>query len=536
MKKLILALMLLLGTISVGHATDIYPCTPPSSGSGKVPCGDLTVNNTGEFTVGGTAGIPFATSATTNALNASNISSGMLSVARGGTGLSASPSNGTLLIGNGTGFSLAGLTAGTNISITPGAGTITIAATGGGSGCSTSGSNGNILTDNGSGGCASDANANLSAGALSLGASGTAGSVKLGNATSGTITLQPVTGTLGTVTLSFPAATDQLIARATTDTLTNKSISGGTNTLSNIANASLTNSAITINGTSTSLGGTRTLSLASSDFANQGTTTTVLHGNAAGNPSFGAVSLAADVSGQLPIGNVGSAGLSGTGPMAISSGGAISCATCVVASSPGAGLAHFAGSTQTVTSSAVNLAADVSGQLPITAVGSAGLSGVSPVTISGAGAIGCATCSTATVNSGTSGNAAYYSASSATVSSSSGLLLSSTAITGGIITVSSQSGATYTLASTDCFTKVLFTNSSAVTVTIPATLAIGCQIAVEQNNTGQITMTGTAVAAATLHNAHSYTKTFGQYSVLGITIDTNAGGSSAVAIMTGDGA
>src|SRR5688572_13447523 len=32
-----------------------------------------------------------------------------------------------------------------------------------------------------------------------------------------------------------------------------------------------------------------TLGLASSDFANQGTTTTVLHGNAAGNPAFGAV-------------------------------------------------------------------------------------------------------------------------------------------------------------------------------------------------------------------------------------------------------
>ncbi len=40
--------------------------------------------------------------------------------------------------------------------------------------------------------------------------------------------------------------------------------------------------------------------LASADFANQGTTTTVLHGNASGNPSFGAVSLTTDVSGTLP--------------------------------------------------------------------------------------------------------------------------------------------------------------------------------------------------------------------------------------------
>jgi len=53
----------------------------------------------------------------------------------------------------------------------------------------------------------SDASATLSAGALSLGASGTAGSVLMGNATSGTVTLQPVTGALGTVTASLPANT-----------------------------------------------------------------------------------------------------------------------------------------------------------------------------------------------------------------------------------------------------------------------------------------------------------------------------------------
>lgn len=40
-----------------------------------------------------------------------------------------------------------------------------------------------------------------------------------------------------------------------------------------------------------------------------GTTTTVLHGNAAGAPTFGAVSLTADVSGVLPLGNGGTNGL-----------------------------------------------------------------------------------------------------------------------------------------------------------------------------------------------------------------------------------
>ena len=51
---------------------------------------------------------------------------GTLPINKGGTGVFATPANGQLLIGNGTGFSLAQLTAGTNVTITPGAGTITI--------------------------------------------------------------------------------------------------------------------------------------------------------------------------------------------------------------------------------------------------------------------------------------------------------------------------------------------------------------------------------------------------------------------------
>lgn len=56
--------------------------------------------------------------------------------------------------------------------------------------------------------------------------------------------------------LSLPAAVDVLVARNTTDTLTNKSISGITNTLSGIGNASLVNSSITLGTTNIALGAT----------------------------------------------------------------------------------------------------------------------------------------------------------------------------------------------------------------------------------------------------------------------------------------
>lgn len=58
---------------------------------------------------------------------------------------------------------------------------------------------------------------------ISLGVAGTSvGAIGFRNATSGTITLEAVTGALGTVTLSLPAATDTLVGKATTDTFTNK--------------------------------------------------------------------------------------------------------------------------------------------------------------------------------------------------------------------------------------------------------------------------------------------------------------------------
>jgi hypothetical protein len=53
---------------------------------------------------------------------------GTLPVANGGTGITTTPANGQIPIGNGTGYTAANLTAGANVTITNSAGGITIAA------------------------------------------------------------------------------------------------------------------------------------------------------------------------------------------------------------------------------------------------------------------------------------------------------------------------------------------------------------------------------------------------------------------------
>ncbi|CAB4127040.1 hypothetical protein UFOVP260_34 [uncultured Caudovirales phage] len=62
-------------------------------------------------------------------LHASSITlgwTGSLAVGRGGLGITTTPSNGQIPIGNGTNYIAAAITAGTNIGVTNGAGTITI--------------------------------------------------------------------------------------------------------------------------------------------------------------------------------------------------------------------------------------------------------------------------------------------------------------------------------------------------------------------------------------------------------------------------
>jgi hypothetical protein len=72
--------------------------------------------------------------------------------------------------------------------------------------------------------------------------------------TNKTLTLPVIASISNSGTVTIPTGTDTLVARTSTDTLTNKSISGSTNTLTNISNGSLTNSSLTVGTTTISLG------------------------------------------------------------------------------------------------------------------------------------------------------------------------------------------------------------------------------------------------------------------------------------------
>ncbi len=116
------------------------PISISQGGTGATTAGTALIN------LGGTSlgiGLFTATNAATARASISAAASGAnsditslsglttpLSVPQGGTGVATVPTNGQVLIGNGTNYSLSTLTAGTGVSITNGSGSITIASTG----------------------------------------------------------------------------------------------------------------------------------------------------------------------------------------------------------------------------------------------------------------------------------------------------------------------------------------------------------------------------------------------------------------------
>ena len=91
---------------------------------------------------GGTGLTTFTSNGAVYATSTSALTTGTLPISSGGTGLNGTPSNGQILIGNGTGYTLTTITAGTNISIDNSvAGAITITSTASGATLSNTSSN-----------------------------------------------------------------------------------------------------------------------------------------------------------------------------------------------------------------------------------------------------------------------------------------------------------------------------------------------------------------------------------------------------------
>lgn len=192
-----------------------------------------------------------AASATTDTTNATNITSGTLPTGRlsgsytgitavgtltagtwnataigvgyGGTGLTATPTNGQLPIGNGTGYSLATLTAGTNVSITNTAGGITINAT--------PAAGGTVTSVSGSGGTTG---LTLTGGPITV-----SGTLTLGG------TLVPANGGTGATTLTGYVYGNGTSTMTASTTIPNTAITGlGTMSTQNASSVAITGGAI----------------------------------------------------------------------------------------------------------------------------------------------------------------------------------------------------------------------------------------------------------------------------------------------------
>jgi len=131
----------------------------------------------------------------------------------------------------------------------------------------------------------------------------------------------------------------------------------------------------------------------------------------------------------------------------------------------------------------------------------------SPVTTTGTLAI------TTTLNGHVSGNGSGLTASAT---------IPSTDIS---VTENTQTGTTYTVLSTDNGKVVTLNNAGAITVTVP-TLSAGFSCTFIQKGAGQVTF---SASGTTVSNAHSQTKTFGQYAAV-----TLYGLSSTAFVLAGD--
>ena len=99
-------------------------------------------------------------------------------------------------------------------------------------------------------------------------------------------------------------------------------------------------------------------------------------------------------------------------------------------------------------------------------------------------------------------------------------------------TISTQTGTTYTLLSTDTGKVIDHVNAGAITVNLPNNLVVGHTVTYVQTGAGQITFS--PASGATLRHRSSHTKTAGQWAVVHLLVRSNSGGTSAEYVLSGD--
>ena len=346
------------GTISAAPVWSAIVASDIGSGAALTKTDDTNVT----LTLGG--------SPTTALLAATSLTlgwTGTLSAARGGTGLNTSTAaNGQLLIGNGTGFALATLTQGTGITITNGAGTISIA-------------NGGVTSITGT---TNQVTASASTGAVTL-------SLPQNIHTGATPTFAGLTLTAGTVTVSTPYISNTQTWNAGAVTFTGELINI-TDTASAAASkfleyqvAGVAKFAVRKDGAivtgswaastiAATVGGTGQTSYAVGDLLYADTTTSLakladvatgkalVSGGVGVAPNWGLIGLTSHVTGILPVANGGigvNASTASNGQLPIGNGTGFTLATLtqgtgititngagtitIAASSSGLGLSNF---------------------------------------------------------------------------------------------------------------------------------------------------------------------------------------------------
>lgn len=185
-----------------------------------------------------------------------------------------------------------------------GSGTVTVV----GAGTLTSNA---MVTGGGSQTLQTDNSITATAGALSLGSTGVAGSVAFGNATSGTVTLQPVSGALGAVTASLPANTGTIAELNLAQTWTAaQSFNSGDVKLNGA-----TSGAITLNAAATAGSNTITLPAGTTDFSATGGASQVVKQTSAGGALTVATENFTDLAGTISVAQIAGSGASHAVPV-----------------------------------------------------------------------------------------------------------------------------------------------------------------------------------------------------------------------------